>query len=54
MMVLQFGGLEAIATGILDEWPKLRKKREIFIFFLMMYCFLGALATTTHVSHKMF
>jgi len=47
---LQFGGLEAIATGILDEWPHLRKKRELFILGLMLYCFLGGLATTTYVS----
>ncbi|WAR03545.1 SC6A4-like protein [Mya arenaria] len=43
-----FGGLEAIATGILDEWPQLRKRREIFILVLMIYCFLGGLATTTY------
>jgi solute carrier family 6 serotonin transporter-like protein 4 len=45
----QFGGLEAIATGILDEWPFLRKRRELFILGLMAYCFLGSLATTTYV-----
>ncbi|XP_060564137.1 sodium-dependent serotonin transporter-like, partial [Ruditapes philippinarum] len=43
-----FGGLEAIATGILDEWPFLRKRRELFILGLMAYCFLGSLATTTY------
>ncbi|KAL4224064.1 hypothetical protein ACF0H5_017521 [Mactra antiquata] len=42
-----FGGLEAIATGILDEWPWLRKRRELFILGLMLYCVLGSLATTT-------
>jgi len=45
----QFGGLEAIATGILDEWPQLRKRRELFILGLMLYCFMGGLATTTYV-----
>ncbi|XP_050408843.1 sodium-dependent serotonin transporter [Patella vulgata] len=43
-----FGGLEAIITGILDEWPWMRKKREIFVILLMCYCFLGGLATTTY------
>lgn len=43
-----FGGLEAICTGILDEWPILRKHRKLFVLFLMMYCFIGALATTTY------
>ncbi|KAL5016175.1 hypothetical protein ScPMuIL_005764 [Solemya velum] len=43
-----FGGLEAICTGILDEWPWLRKRRELFVLGLMAYCFLGALATTTY------
>ncbi|KAK3591527.1 hypothetical protein CHS0354_031637, partial [Potamilus streckersoni] len=43
-----FGGLEAIATGLLDEFPSLRKRRELFTLGLMIYCFWGALATTTH------
>ncbi|ESO82402.1 hypothetical protein LOTGIDRAFT_134594 [Lottia gigantea] len=43
-----FGGLEAIITGILDEWPWLRKRRELFVICLMFYCFLGGLASTTY------
>ncbi|WAR03546.1 SC6A3-like protein [Mya arenaria] len=44
----QFGGLEAISTGILDEWPHLRKRREIFVLGLVFCCFCGGLATTTN------
>ncbi|XP_052214300.1 sodium-dependent serotonin transporter-like [Dreissena polymorpha] len=43
-----FGGLEAIVTGVIDEWPHLRKRRELFVLGLMLYCFLGGLATTTY------
>ncbi|XP_071094125.1 sodium-dependent serotonin transporter-like [Haliotis cracherodii] len=43
-----FGGLEAIITGILDEWPVLRKRRELFVAGLIFFCFLGGLVTTTY------
>ncbi|CAL1527008.1 unnamed protein product [Lymnaea stagnalis] len=43
-----FGGLEAIITGILDEWPFLRRHRELFVAGLMVWCFMGALVTTTY------
>lgn len=43
-----FGGLEAICTGILDEFPKVKKHRELFVAGLMLYCLLGGLATTTY------
>ncbi|XP_059166029.1 sodium-dependent serotonin transporter-like, partial [Physella acuta] len=43
-----FGGLEAIITGILDEWTVLRKHRELFVAGLMVWCFMGALVTTTY------
>ncbi|VUZ42391.1 unnamed protein product [Hymenolepis diminuta] len=43
-----FGGLEAIITGILDRWPKLRKKREIVVLIMIIYCYVGALPTTTN------
>ncbi|KAK3084772.1 hypothetical protein FSP39_018601 [Pinctada imbricata] len=42
-----FGGLEAICTGILDEWPILRKHRKLFVLGLITFCFVGALACTT-------
>lgn len=43
-----FGGLEAVITGILDEWTSLRRHRELFVAGLMVWCFLGALVTTTY------
>ncbi|VDN11637.1 unnamed protein product [Dibothriocephalus latus] len=43
-----FGGLEAIITGILDRWPKLRRRRELVVLIMVIYCFLGALPTTTN------
>ena len=46
----QFGGLESLITGVLDEWPWLRRKREIFVAVLICYCFMAALSTTTYVS----
>ncbi|THD25346.1 Transporter [Fasciola hepatica] len=42
-----FGGLEAIITGILDRIPQLRRRRELFVLGIIIYCFVGALATTT-------
>ncbi|KAM7540898.1 hypothetical protein Aperf_G00000025662 [Anoplocephala perfoliata] len=43
-----FGGLEAIITAFLDKWTKLRGKREIVVLFIIIYCYLGALPTTTN------
>ncbi|VDM01286.1 unnamed protein product [Schistocephalus solidus] len=43
-----FGGLEAIITGILDRWPHLRRRREIVVLIMVIYCFVGALPTTTN------
>ncbi|KAK7088378.1 hypothetical protein V1264_022303 [Littorina saxatilis] len=43
-----FGALEAIITGVLDEYPSLRKKRELFVAGIMVYCFLGSLVTATY------
>ncbi|XP_076452315.1 sodium-dependent serotonin transporter-like [Babylonia areolata] len=43
-----FGALEAVITGVLDEYPFLRKKRELFVAGLMVYCFLGSLVTATY------
>uniref|UniRef100_A0A1I8IWW8 Sodium-and chloride-dependent glycine transporter 1 n=1 Tax=Macrostomum lignano TaxID=282301 RepID=A0A1I8IWW8_9PLAT len=43
-----YGGLEAIITGILDEFPKLQRRRELFVLGLIVYCFIGGLATTTY------
>ncbi len=51
LFTLQFGGLEALITGICDEWPRtIGRKRELFVACLIVYCFFGGLATTTYVS----
>uniref|UniRef100_A0A5K3F576 Transporter n=1 Tax=Mesocestoides corti TaxID=53468 RepID=A0A5K3F576_MESCO len=43
-----FGGLEAIITALLDRWPKLRKRRELVVLIMIIYCYIGALPTTTN------
>ncbi|PVD31196.1 hypothetical protein C0Q70_06608 [Pomacea canaliculata] len=43
-----FGALEAVITGIMDEYPMLRRKRELFVAGIIAYCFLGSLVTTTY------
>ncbi|XP_053214889.1 sodium-dependent serotonin transporter-like [Panonychus citri] len=44
-----FGGLEALITGICDEYPQtIRKNREIFVVILITFIFLIALPTTTY------
>nr|XP_060640757.1 sodium-dependent serotonin transporter-like [Anolis sagrei ordinatus] len=44
-----FGGLEAVITAIMDEYPKtLGKQREVFVLGLIITSFLGALATLTN------
>ena len=44
-----FGGLEAFITGVMDEYPQLiGRRRELFVFGLVIYCYLGALPTTTN------
>uniref|UniRef100_A0A7M4F1L8 Transporter n=1 Tax=Crocodylus porosus TaxID=8502 RepID=A0A7M4F1L8_CROPO len=46
-----FGGLEAVITAIVDEYPHiLAKRRELFVLGLITMCFLGSLTTLTHVS----
>ncbi|KAJ6656604.1 hypothetical protein lerEdw1_003491 [Lerista edwardsae] len=43
-----FGGLEAVITAILDEYPHtLAKRRELFVLALITVSFLGSLATLT-------
>ncbi|XP_013392308.1 sodium-dependent serotonin transporter isoform X3 [Lingula anatina] len=50
-----FGGLEALITGICDEFPQtVGKRRELFVAGLMVYCFLGALSTTTEGGYNVF
>lgn len=43
-----FGGLEAMLTGLCDEYPDLlRKHREIFVAGVLAFIFICALPTTT-------
>ncbi|XP_033747389.1 sodium-dependent serotonin transporter-like [Pecten maximus] len=43
-----FGGLEAVITAVCDNFGVLRNKRELFVLTLVIYCFLGAISTTTY------
>ena len=50
-----FGGLEAMITGLCDEFPKsLGKHREMFVLALLGGIFLCCLPTCTYVSRKLF
>ncbi|XP_027718119.1 sodium-dependent serotonin transporter-like [Vombatus ursinus] len=43
-----FGGLEAIITALIDEYPQtLTQRRELLVLGLVAVCFLGSLATLT-------
>lgn len=49
--VFQFGGLEAIITAVMDEYPdQLYHRRELFVLCLVVVCFLGSLSTLTNAS----
>lgn len=51
MCVSQFAGLEAVVTGVLDEFPHIwSKRRELFVLSVIITCFFGSLATLTFVS----
>lgn len=43
-----FGGLEAVITAICDEYPLMKRNRELFVLGLVLVCFLGALPTVTN------
>ncbi|XP_063752903.1 solute carrier family 6 member 4b [Eleginops maclovinus] len=44
-----FGGLEAIITAVLDEYPDhFSHRRELFVLGLVIVCFLGSLSTLTY------
>uniref|UniRef100_A0A669DY11 Transporter n=1 Tax=Oreochromis niloticus TaxID=8128 RepID=A0A669DY11_ORENI len=44
-----FGGLEAIITAVLDEYPdQFYHRRELFVLCLVVVCFLGSLSTLTN------
>ncbi|KAK0138111.1 Sodium-dependent serotonin transporter [Merluccius polli] len=43
-----FGGLEAIITAVLDEYPdSFSHRRELLVLLLVIVCFLGSLSTLT-------
>ncbi|KAM8797635.1 sodium-dependent serotonin transporter-like [Eudromia elegans] len=44
-----FGGLEAVITAVLDEYPRvLAPRRELLVLGLITLCFLGSLSTLTY------
>lgn len=43
-----FGGLEAVITAICDEYPLMKRNRELFVLGLVTVCFLGGLPTVTN------
>ena len=46
-----FGGLEAMITALCDEYPNtLGKRREWFVFGLLVVIYVCALPTMTYVS----
>ena len=46
-----FGGLEAMITALCDEYPRaIGKRRETFVFFLLVFIYICALPTMTYVS----
>lgn len=45
-----FGGLEAIITGLCDEYPNvLKRHRELFVAGLVAVIYILSLPTTTYV-----
>lgn len=49
---LQFGGSEAIITALGDEYPIIRKHREIFVAILFTFYFCVGLGSVTQVRHR--
>lgn len=46
-----FGGLEAVATALSDEFPHaIGRRRELFVLVLLLGIFILALPTMTYVS----
>lgn len=43
-----FGGLEAVITAVMDSFSIVKGRREILVFVVIVYCFLGALPSTTY------
>ncbi|VEL32856.1 unnamed protein product [Protopolystoma xenopodis] len=38
----------------MDKWPSLRRHRELLVLAVIVYCFLGGLATTTSGGYFVF
>lgn len=45
-----FGGLEAVITGLADEFAVFRKRRTLLVIGVCLYCFLLALPTVTYAG----
>ncbi|KAK6192111.1 hypothetical protein SNE40_003649 [Patella caerulea] len=43
-----FAGLESVITALTDAYPRLKKRREIFVLFVLLYAFILGLPTTTY------
>ena len=48
----KFGGSEAIITAISDEYPLVKRNREIFVALLFSFYFIVGLASCTQASSK--
>ena len=46
----KFGGSEAIITAISDEYPLVKRNREVFVAILFSFYFVVGLASCTQVS----
>jgi len=51
---LQFGGSEAIITALSDEFPILRKHRELFVAVLFVVYFIVGLSFVAQVRLVLF
>ena len=50
-----FGGLEAMITGLCDEYPKvLGRHREMFVGLLLVFIYCCSLPTATYVRYQFF
>ena len=43
-----FGGLEAVITAVMDTFSIVKGRRELLVLVVIVYCFLGALPSTTY------
>lgn len=50
LCILQMGGMEAVITGLTDEFKILKRNRKLFTFATAFLTFLFALLCITNVS----